>query len=312
MKIDSGVSIAHSLKEKVNKERTWLFIIGLPFIILTFIFNYLPLAGWLLAFFDYKLGMPILQSHFAGLKYFSVIFQNFPDVKNALVNTLVFYFLNLLTYPIPVIFAIMLSEVKNGFLKRLTQTVATLPNFVSWVIVFSITFSLFSTDGMLNLLLTNMNLIKNPINLLGNESAVYLFQTLLNLWKSLGWSAIVYLAAISGIDGELYDAASVDGAGRLRRIMHILIPGIAPTFFVMLILGISNLLSVGFEQYLVFYNGLVADKISVLDIYVYRLAILNSQIPYATAIGILKTIISIGLLFFASSLSKKVRGYGIV
>src|SRR5262249_971844 len=148
--------------------------------------------------------------------------------------------------------------------------------------------------------------------LLGNGNAVWYFQTALGIWKSLGWGTIIYLAAIIGIDQELYDAAQVDGAGRFRRIWHITVPGVMSTFIVLLILGMSNLLSVGMEQYLVFYNGLVADKITVLDLYLYRTGILNTDYSYSTALGMSKTLIGILLLFGVNGLAKRVRGYGIV
>ncbi|SFT06796.1 sugar ABC transporter permease [Paenibacillus sp. BC26] len=312
MKTEVRVSYAASLRKKILSDRTKLFMLGLPIILLVLIFQYIPLAGWVLAFFDYKPGIPLAKTPFVGLKFFELITTSGNDLLNALKNTLAFYFLNLLTSPLPVIFAILLSEVKHTSFQRVVQTIITLPHFVSWVIVFSLAFSVFSNDGLLNELLMNLHLIKEPTNLLGNGDAVWIFQTMLGIWKSLGWGTIIYLAAIIGIDQELYDAAHVDGAGRFRRIWHITVPGVAPTFIVLMILGMSNLLSVGMEQYLVFYNGLVADKITVLDLYLYRTGILNADYSYSTALGMSKTFISIILLFAANGIAKRIRGYGIV
>lgn len=312
MKIEKRLTVAYSLRKKNLSERTQLFFLGLPVIIMIFIFSYVPLFGWLLAFFDFKPGIPLSRTPFVGLKFFEMIISDSSDLLNALRNTCAFYLLNLITSPLPVVFAILLAEVRNTRFKKIVQTITTLPNFVSWVIVFALSFSIFSNDGLLNQLLINLKIISEPTNLLGNSDMAWIFQTLIGIWKGLGWGAIIYLSAITAIDSELYDAAEVDGAGRFRRIFHITVPGVAPTFIVMLILGISNLLSVGMEQYLVFYNGLVADKITVLDLYLYRTGILASDYSYSTAVGISKTFISIILLFIANTLAKKVRGYGII
>lgn len=300
-----------SLQTRNTIERTQLFLMGLPLILFVLVFSYLPLCGWILAFFDYKPGLLLFKTPFVGLKFFHIIMGD-KSIWESLRNTLVFYLLNLATYPLPVLFAILLNEVKVSPVRKMVQTFTTLPNFVSWVIVFSLAFAMFSNDGMVNKLLLGWKLIDAPDNLLGNDGAVYLFQTLLSVWKNLGWSAIIYLAAMSGIDSELYDAARVDGAGRFHSMLHVTLPGIAPTFFVMLILGISSMLSVGFDQYLLFYNGIVADKITVLDLFVYRMGILSNDFSYSTAICMLKTFISILLLLAANGLSKKVRGQGII
>ncbi|WP_227872082.1 ABC transporter permease [Paenibacillus albus] len=300
------------MKKIVISDRMQLFLLGLPIVLMVLIFQYIPLAGWILAFFDYKPGIPFSKTPFVGLKFFELIVTSGDDLVNALKNTLAFYFLNLLMSPLPVVFAILLSEAASVRFKRIVQTLITLPHFVSWVIVFALAFCVFSNDGLLNTFLMNLHLIDEPTNLLGNGDTVWYFQTALGIWKSLGWGTIIYLAAIIGIDQELYDAAQVDGAARFRRIWHITVPGVMPTFIVLLILGMSNLLSVGMEQYLVFYNGLVADKITVLDLYLYRTGILNTDYSYSTALGMSKTLIGILLLFGVNGLAKRVRGYGIV
>lgn len=277
-----------------------------------FIFQYVPLLGWILAFMDFKPGIPLSRTPFVGLKFFKLLFESGGDLLNALINTLAFFGLNLLTSPLPVIFAILMFEVSSTRFRRFVQTMITLPHFVSWVIVFALAFSIFSNQGLLNQLLLDFRLMEEPTNLLGDPDTVWIFQTCVGIWKGLGWGTIIYLAAIVGIDQELYDAAAVDGAGRFRKILHVTIPGVAPTFVVLLILGISNILSVGMEQYLVFYNGLVADKITVLDLYLYRTGVLGNDYSYSTALGMSKSLIGIILLFFANGLAKKVRGQGIV
>jgi len=221
-------------------------------------------------------------------------------------------FLQILSSPLPIIFAILLSELPFNRFKRVVQTITTLPNFVSWVIVFALAFAIFSNEGLWNTFFTGLGWLQQPVNVLGNEDITWVFQTLLVIWKSLGWNAIIYLAAIAGIDSELYDAASVDGAGRFSRIMHITVPGILPTFIVLLLLSASNLLSVGFEQYLVFYNPMVADKIEVIDYYVYRMGLVAQDYSFTTAVGIMKTLVSLLLLFSINTLAKRIRGESII
>jgi len=217
----------------------------------------------------------------------------------------------LLTTPLPVLFAILLNEVRVKRFKSLVQTITTLPNFISWIIVFGMAFAIFSMNGMLNTLLGQLGLPRSVTGVLGDIDRVWTFQTILAVWKSLGWNTIIYLAAISGIDPHLYEAAKVDGAGRFRCIWHITIPGVFSTFFVLFILAISNILNTGFEQYFVFYNPMVANKIEVLDFYVYRIGILLGDYPFSIAVGMIKSLIGISLLFLVNLASKKVRGHSV-
>lgn len=305
-------SACAALIKKVKKPSVKLFLLALPFVIIVFIFNYIPLFGWIYAFFDYQPGIPLSQSPFVGLANFKMMFSSNGDLIRVLCNTLAMSFLSILCSPLSVILAILLNEIKCGPFKKIVQTTTTLPNFISWVIIFSLVFSLFSSDGLINQLLMSAHIIKQPTNILGNNNAVWFFQTALALWKGLGWSAIIYLAAITGIDSELYDAAKVDGAGRFQSIIHVTVPGLMPTYFVLLLLSISNVLSIGFDQCLLFYNSLVADKIEVIDYFVYRLGIVTGDYSYGTAVGIFKSVISITLLFSVNNLSKKIRGESII
>jgi ABC-type polysaccharide transport system permease subunit len=222
--------------------------------------------------------------------------------------------LGILASPLTAILAIMLNEVRNKTYKRIVQTLTSFPNFVSWVIVYSLFFSMLSVeDGVLNHFLLSIHIISQPIDFLGNPKVAWLLQTFIGFWKNAGWGAIIYIAAISGIDEQLYEAAKVDGAGRLSQIWHITIPGILPTYFVLLVLGIGSLLSAGgFEQYFVFHNALVHDYIEVLDTYTYRLGMEVNDFSLSTAAGMFKTIISIILLFGANRLHKKVMGHPII
>lgn len=295
-----------------KKERLVLTFLAVPFIVFVFAFSYVPLFGWILAFVNYKPGLKMWDCDFSGLYYFKLIFQDWYKMASVLKNTLVMSFLGLICAPLPAIFAIFLSELPSVRFKKMVQTLTTIPNFISWVIIYALAYALFSTEGVVNQMLLNAGVIEKAGNVLGNSDVTWIFQTALNVWKSLGWNAIIYFAAIAGIDSELYDAASVDGAGRFQRILHITVPGISSTFFVLLLLQVSNLLALGIDQYLAFYNSMVADKILVLDLYVYRLGLITQDYSYATAVGIFKSLISIILLFSVNGLSKKLRGESLV
>lgn len=295
----------------LRKDGITLLLLALPFVLFTFAFSYVPLFGWIYAFFDYKPGIPLSHSAFLGLENFRSMLTD-PRMGPVLVNTLALSLLSIATAPIPMLLAILVSEVRSGWFKRLVQTVSTLPHYISWIIVFSLAFSMFSTEGAVNSIMTKTGIGSPPVDVLGNYERVWTVQTMMLLWKGVGWSAIIYLAAIVGIDSEQYDAAKVDGAGRFRSIWHITLPSIMPTFIVLLLLSVSNLLSAGFEQYLIFSNVMIADRIEVLDLYVYRLGLVTGDYSYSTAVGIFKTAISVILLFTVNFLSKKFRGQGIV
>jgi len=289
-----------------------LYIMGGICVSFIIAFNYVPLAGWIIAFFDYKPGMNFSQMTWNEFKSFKFLFSS-AGVFQPLKNTLIFSFIGLgLAWLTPVV-AILLSEMNSKKAKSLVQTIITFPNFISWVLVYSLAFALFSqTEGIVNLFLMRNGLINKPLNPMGNADIVYTFQTTLNLWKNVGFGCIIYLAALTGIDPELFDAADVDGAGRFQKMIHIKLPGILPTFFILLILGIGQLLNNGFEQYFIFRNGIVQDKIMVLDLYVYLQGIYMNNYSIATATSIVKTLVSILLLTSANLISKRVRGVSIL
>lgn len=297
----------------IHLKRKWiLFLMAVPFVVYTIMFCYVPLAGWVLAFFDYVPGIPLAESEFVGLKNFRLAFTQSEDVLRVLKNTMAMYLMGLLFSPIPLLYAILLNEIRNKKFRRFTQTAVTFPNFISWIIVASIASSFFSTEGLINAIIQLFHEDAAVVSVLGNEDIVWIFQALLGVWKSFGWNAIIYMAALAGIDETIYEAARIDGAGRLGCAVHITLPGLMPTFLIMTLLSISNFLSVGFDQYFVFNNNLVADKIEVLDLYVYRLGIKLNSYSLATAIGILKSGLSIGLLFSVNRIVKKVRGEGLI
>ena len=295
---------------KPRKDYKLLYY-ALPFMIIVLLFNYVPIFGWIYAFFDYIPGVKLKDSEFVGLEYFKLIFTD-ANVWRSLTNTFIFAILGILFSPLPMLFAILLNEVKNGPVRKIVQTFTTLPNFISWVIIFSLAFTLFSSDGLITAMLLKIGIGTEGQNLLGNGDAVYIFQSLLGLWKGLGWSSIIYLAAIAGIDQEQYEAARVDGAGYFRCAIHITMPAMIGTFVVLFILNIGNFLNTGYEQYLLFKNSMTADNIEVLDLYAYRIGLENMDYSYGVAISIIKSVVSVILVTFANLVAKKARGSAVV
>ncbi len=302
--------------EKMKMEPKYqLFLMLLPFLVLVLAFSYLPLLSWRYAFFDYTAGSTLSMDKFVGFKWFKTLVQSEAYVDKLLTvlrNTLVMSGLGIATSWVPMLFAILLTEVRSAKFKRFVQTFTTIPNFISWVLVYAIAFAIFSSDGFINTMLSNLTGTKYSHNYLNDEQLSWLKMLLWGMWKGTGWSAIIYLSGIAGIDQQLYEAATVDGAGRFRRIWHITVPGLLPTFVVMLVMSIAGILSNGMDQYLVFSNAQNLEFLEVLDLYVYKLGIDSGNIPLSTVVGMSKSLISIALLFVANTASKWIRGSGVV
>lgn len=292
-----------------------LFLLVLPFIVLVLLFSYYPLYGWLYAFYDYKPPKTLANSAFVGFKWFASLVSSDVKVKQliqVLKNTFAMSGLTLGTSWLPMLFAVFLNEIRGVKFRKFVQTVTTLPNFVSWVMVYSIAFSLFNSTGMMNSLLMKLGVISTPILFLQSSEHVWFTQWLWLTWKNLGWAAIMYIAAISSIDDELIQAAKVDGATRMQVIWHITIPSLLPTYFVLLVLNVANFLNNGMEQYYVFQNAFNKDYIQVLDLYVYNMAMGSGGYSVSVAISMLKSIVSLVLLFIVNRASKSIRGESIL
>ena len=210
---------------KPKKQYKLLFMV-LPFMVIVLLFNYVPIFGWIYSVFDYVPGVPILECDFMGLDYFKMIMKD-ANVIRALKNTFIFAGISIILTPLPMIFAILLNEIKSGPVRKFVQTFTTLPNFISWVIIFSLAFSLFSTDGLLTSVFTKLTGAEQAQSVLSSKGSVYWFQTFLAQWKTLGWNSIIYLAAIAGIDQQQYEAAKVDGANGIQSFFRITLPLIA-------------------------------------------------------------------------------------
>lgn len=308
------IAFTKKIKAKIGAKK-WkgfkYFMLAVPFLLFFVAFSYVPLLGWAYAFSDYKPGRLFYEINFTGLENFIRLLKD-REMIRVLRNTLVMSFAGLLLSPVSVLLAIFMNDLKNAKVKRFIQTTITFPNFISWIVLFGLAQALFSANGMVNQLLRNMGVSVSQFGLMGDRKAVWFFQTMLRMWKSAGWGCIIYLAAITGIDMELYDAAKVDGANKLQQIRHITIPGILPTYLVLLLLDVSNILSNGFEQYYIFWNSMVADKIEVLDYYIYKIGMKNMQYSYGVAAGMIKSLIGIALLFLVNRISKRVRGSSLI
>lgn len=291
------------------------FLYVLPFILILGVFAYYPLYGWVYAFFDYMPPIPLSKSPFVGLMWFKSLIENPVKVEQLMQvvrNTFGMSGLNILFSWLPMMFAIFLNEIRSTRYRKLIQTVTTLPNFISWVLAYSLAFALFSSDGMANSLLLRLGIVDTPILFLQSSSNVWISMWAWYTWKALGWSAIMYIAALTGIDEALFEAARVDGATRMQVIRHITIPCLLPTYFVLLMLQIAGFLNNGMEQYYVFQNAFNKETIQVLDLYVFNLAVGGGSYSVSVAISMLKSVISVVLLFTVNSMSKAFRGESIV
>ena len=301
-------------ERKLRSYKEFLYI--LPFLIIVALFSYFPLYGWIYAFHDYRPPFPITSETWVGLKWFATIVNNpvrLENILRVLRNTFAMSGISLLFSWFPMVFAVFLNEIQCKPFKKFVQTVTTLPNFISWVLVYALAFSLFSTSGAVNSLLTELGLIDKPIAFLKSSEHIWFKMWLWLTWKNAGWAAIMYLAAISGIDDQMIEAAKVDGATRMQIIWHITIPSLLPTYFVIVMLNLANFLSNGMEQYFVFQNAFNQDYIEVLDLYVYNMSISGTGMyPLSTAISILKILVSVVLLFVTNTVSKLVRGEGFI
>ena len=292
-----------------------LFLLIIPCLILVFLFSYYPLHGWAYALFDYRPPFKLRDCEYVGFKWFTTLFTNSSKrqmILQVMKNTFVMSGLHILFSWIPMMFAILLNEIKWVPYKKAVQTLTTLPHFISWVLVYTLAFSLLSSSGAVNTLAIKSGWYETPKLFLQDSDHVYSFMWLLGLWKGTGWSAIMYIAAIAGIDAELFDAAYVDGANRFQTILHITIPSLLPTYFVLLLLNVASFLNNGVEQYYVFQNAFNLNKIQVLDLYVYNLGLGNGSYSLATAISIMKSVVSLTLLFSVNALSKALRGDSIL
>lgn len=298
-------------------RRIWahrmIYLMLLPSFILVFLFNYLPMGGLYMAFVDFKPRLgdfwgTLFQSKFVGLDWFRYFFSG-QDFFRVLRNTLISSFLTLVfAFSVPILIAILLNECTCRPFKRVVQTFSYLPYFVSWVIASNIIVTLLSSNGVVNQLLIKAGVIDKSVLFLQEGKYFWWVIALSNTWKDMGYNSIMYLSAISSINTELFEAAQVDGAGRLRQIWHVLLPGIRPTIIILLILNIGSLLNTGFDQYFLLGNSLTREFSDVIDTYSYRYGIQNAMYSYATAVGMFKSVVAFIMVLSVNQISKKLEG----
>ena len=282
-----------------------------PGLILCFIFSYIPMYGIIIAFKDYNILSSVTGAEWVGLKYFREFFND-PALSNVLRNTLVLNGLALLfSFPAPILLALFINEIKNVKFKKTVQTISYLPHFLSWVIFGGIVMEMLMPNGVVSVLLYKLGILSEPINFMAKGEYFYAIYTIISIIKSVGFGSILYVAAITGIDQELYEAATVDGCGRFQKMWYITIPCISGTIVIMLIFQISSILNTGYEQIILLQNSLDLAYSETLDTYVYKIGIAQSRYSYAAAVGLLKSILSVSLMLIANQTSKKALGRGL-
>lgn len=297
---------------KILSQQKYLIAMSLPFVIWVIIFAYMPLWGWTMAFQEYKPGIPFTEQEWVGFKHFIRLFED-PVFYLALRNTIVMSLLGLtFGFTLPIILALLLNEINNLTFKKTVQTVSYLPHFVSWVVVASIVTEMLSMSGPINNVLLSLNILDKPKQFLIQPKSFWWIVTAADVWKELGWNSIIFLAAISSINPELYEAATVDGAGRFAQMRYITLPGIMPTVIVILIMNIGNLINIGFEKQLLLGNPLVKEYADVLDIYILDYGIGSGRYSLGTAAGMFKSLVSLILLTTANTISKKTTDIRVI
>ena len=306
---------ANAATKKPLKTRLWnqryLFLLMLPGIIWVLVICYSPMTGLYMAFTNYRPTTngyfnDLLSAPFVGLEWFKYFFEN--DFSMIMRNTLATSLLTLLfSFPAPIIIAVLLNEIQSARMKKFIQTASYLPYFISWVIAANIFMTFLSGNGVINDLLRALNIVDEPILFLQKGPYFWWIIAIANTWKNMGYNAIIYLAAISGIDQQLYEAAEVDGANRVQRIWHITLPAIRSTISVLLILAIGGILTTGFEQQLLLSNNAILNYSDVLDTYSYRYGMKNGMYSYGTAVGLFKSVVSFILVISANKITAKLN-----
>ena len=301
----AGVGLRRKTSLWVNLcKYKYLYLMLVPGLVYVILFKYLPIAGNIIAFKDYKIFKGIWGSPWCGLDNFIRLFQsdNFYLIMR---NTLVISFYKIaIGFPIPILLALLINEVNNTAFKKTVQTVAYLPHFISWVVIASLASTLLSpTDGAINMVRADLGL--DPIFFMGDSRYFRGVLVVSDIWKEMGWSAIIYLAALAGISQDMYEAATIDGASKMQKLVYITLPSIVPTIIVMLLLRVGGILNAGFEQVFTMYNPSVYDVADIIDTYVYRVGIVQTKYGFSAAVGLFKSVIACVMVVSCNWLSGK-------
>jgi putative aldouronate transport system permease protein len=297
-------------RKKITKKTISLWVLFLPPVVLLFLFNYMPIYGIIIAFKKYTPYVGIFKSPWIGLANFREFLFD-PKFWSVVGNTIVLSVLDItFGFPAPIIFALLANEIVSTPFKRTMQTISYLPHFISWVVVFGIFYQFLSPGfGILGRVMTLVGL--KPINIFAMVGLFRPMMVVLEIWKGVGWGAILYFATIAGLDPELYDAAYIDGAGRLRQVFAVTLPGMMPMIVLMLIFRLSSVFSVGFDRIFFFSNPLNYEVSDVIAVWVYRRGLVEAQYSLTTAVGLAQSVLGFIMLFTANKVSGKVAGLGL-
>ncbi len=288
-------------------RQKWLLAALLVYLVYIGIFAYYPMYGVVLAFKNFSIRKGIVGSPWADpwYKWFKYFFTS-PDFSMVMKNTLGMSFLKIaIGFPAPILFALFLNEIRSNRFKRVVQSVSYLPHFISWVVITGLVNSMLSSTGIVNQVLLMLGLIKSPILFLGRADMFWGLITVLGIWKEIGWSSIIYLSAMTGLDPEMYESAMLDGAGRIRQAVSITLPCLLPTIVMLFIMQLGYLLSVGFEQQLFLQNPMNYKSAEVIDTYVFKVGLQNMDFSYSTAVGLFKSLVGLLLVCATNFIAKK-------
>ncbi|MCI9626142.1 MAG: sugar ABC transporter permease [Clostridia bacterium] len=298
-----------SLKTKVKNElwqNRYLYLLAIPVIAYYVLFCYLPMFGLVIAFKQYELGKGIMESQWVGLKYFQEFFGGI-YFGRLMRNTLLISFYSILFgFPAPIIFALLMNELRQRRFKKVVQTVTYLPHFISLVVICGMIVDFLASDGVLTRMLTVFGGQKT--NYVGDARYFRAIYVISDIWQGIGWGSIIYLAALAGIDQQLYEAAVIDGAGRWKQTLHITLPGILPTIMIMLIMRVGQILSVGYEKIILLYGAGTYEVADVISSYVYRMGIGQSRYSFSAAVGLFQSVVNVILLVAANKTSRRLSG----
>lgn len=301
----------HTVKKIIRHQ--YIYFMLFPAVLLIFVFQYLPLVGWLMAFKDYKPGFSLWSAEWIGFHQFYVFFFQSSDYIYLIRNTLIMNILSTtVSLFVSLIFALLINEIRVKFFVKTVQTITFFPFFISWVIIYSLMNALFAQEsGLINQLLVSWHVIDEGINLLGGKQYAWGMIVAMDVWKGLGYNSIIFIASISAIPVDQYEAAEIDGAGRFKKMRYVTVPNLMPTLIVLLIINSGYVFSSDISKYLLFMNSLNWETMEVLDMYIYNRGLKLFNFPYATAVEIVKSCVSITLIIGVNQLSKKLTGKAI-
>ncbi|SEU18012.1 sugar ABC transporter permease [Paenibacillus sp. NFR01] len=302
----SSIPAKHRLRNRIWQQR-YLLILTLPVVLWMIVFNYIPMYGLIIAFQEYTPFQGFIHSPWLGFGNFRELFAD-PTFRESLYNTFKISIAKLVFgFPAPVILALLLNELVFKRFKRIVQSLTYLPYFVSWVLVVGFMYTLLDPDtGVISKLLVNLGVIGSDTMLMGDSKSFLVLVVFTEIWKNIGWNSIIYLAAIAGIDPQLYEAAVVDGANRFRRVWHITLPALKPTIIILLILSIGGLVNSNFDQMFMMQNSMTQDAANVLSVYSYKMGLVSGRFSYGTAIGLFQSIVAFVLMYIANFTSNKI------